>query len=260
MIMIPPGSKIGTKNNWMRTAFPGKDVVVLASGPSLIDFDYSRLDGKIVIAVNFAIMDYKQADYLVALDRQLFSGLASEGVNVRLPERSGLNPALKVICGPSSGQMPGHNVFPFQINRIQPELNDPRFFYSQASSTLCAINFAIMGKAANIYLLGVDQKYHGDRHHNYDAHKPMQQKREEHRYTRVAAMFPAFNNVPHSSKIWQLSPPGQTAVDCFEFAKLDDKLPLKKELTPSRKTEKQSRQPEPAQEVAPQSQWPETEE
>jgi hypothetical protein len=251
--MIPPGSKIGQKNNWFRGLFAGKDVVLLASGPSLKGFDYDRLKGKTVIAVNYAILDYKQADYLVALDRQLFSGLQSEGVNVRLPQRSGLNPNLRVLAGPSSGQVPGNNVFPFQINRVKPELHDPRFLYSQASSTLCALNFAILGNAANIFLLGVDQKYHGDQIHNYDEQKPLQQVREEHKYTRIAAMFPAFNEVNHSSMIWQLSRPGDTLVDCFRFASLDEKLPIKKDLTPARKTWKPNRETEPAKVVEPET-------
>lgn len=206
------------RNEWMKDCHKGEDVFILAGGPSLQGFDFKRLRGRTVIAVNFSIMHWPEAQYLVGLDAKFFTGLRAEGIDPYKMD-------CRIIAGGSAAIRPMGNMSVVVVCN-NPSL-DPRKMYGPMSSTLVALNFAIISGAKRIFLLGVDQKYSsnssedGKGIHFYDKFYHGQYHREEEAYTRVAKAYRAFVGM---ADIYNLNP--DSGVTCFPFEKVDNVLPL----------------------------------
>jgi hypothetical protein len=123
-----------------RKIFEGQEVFVLASGPSLVDFDYSKLDGKNVICVNHSYKKVKKALWTFAVDRAFVQFEDS-----RAPFRTTL------ICKKIIGQpvIEYKKAEKFSLNPFDG-------VWHVKSSGACALNSAIHAGFSKIYLLGFD--------------------------------------------------------------------------------------------------------
>lgn len=193
---------------WMIDFFKGEDVFIIGGGPSLHGFDFDRLKGRRVIAVNHSYM-YTDCDVLVFLDNKFRDEFLGRGHNWEdIP---------KILAGPCSGLKTGGNISLVYYS-AEPS-HDPCKLYGNTSSTLVAINFALIAKAKNIYLMGVDCKFSDVGGHFYtEEWKGRGWKHsgdgDVDKYTRQIVKFNAFSKYKN---IINLSP--DSALNCF--AKMD---------------------------------------
>lgn len=144
---------------WIPGHLDGQDVYVIASGPSLIDFDFSRLDGKKKIVISHASR-FVSPDYLVFLDRSVMETLSQDFYSQDYKTVVGKNVHLQPKC---------------QLTRINysntPQMNPTHGFWGAKSTGYFALNLALSMRAKNIYLLGFDCCGHEHKVNFYDAKK-----------------------------------------------------------------------------------------
>ena len=127
---------------YIRNRFKNKEDHIVASGPSLIGFDYSKLKGKKVIAVNNAYRKV-DAEYCVFVDRTFIDNEAPEVVK-------------DVVCvSRKIIDYPHIKDFKFS-DRFQ--MDPEKGVYNRRSSGVSAITTALQGGAKKIYLYGFDCK------------------------------------------------------------------------------------------------------
>jgi len=132
--------------DFIKDRYKNKDVHIVASGPSLIGFDYSYFNDKNVIAVNHAYKLVKN-DFVVFLDSHF---AARESPEV-------LTSGNTLVCS-RSAHVPFDQCYAFKaVNRFQLDPNEG--VYSPRSSGLAALTIAIQGSAKNIYLWGFDYRF-----------------------------------------------------------------------------------------------------
>jgi len=125
--------------DFITNRYSGKDVYVVASGPSLYDFDYSKLGDKIVIAVNHA---YKlvDADCVVFNDKSFLERECPEVIEHKncLSRFHKNKPIIPITFS----------------NRFSYNIADG--VYTGKSSGAAALTVALQGGASKVYLLGFD--------------------------------------------------------------------------------------------------------
>lgn len=167
---------------WIRNYFNGHDVFIVGGGPSLHGFDFSRLDGRRVIAINHSYR-YCKAEILVFLDAKFKREATEIGHDpYQMP--------LKIIAGPSAGMKSQGNCTVVQIS--QKPTTTPACMYGSAQSGLVAINAALIGKAKNIYLLGFDAKFSNGMGHFYSKDWKHTMDDKPAQYERMARCYDAF--------------------------------------------------------------------
>jgi hypothetical protein len=144
-----------TEGNYdhLRDALKGEAVYIVGSGPSLIGYDYSRLQGKTCIAINHSFRELLEVGiepaYHVFLDQRF---LNESGLDIdNLPfdsitsSNSAMSPRLKIKGGLSVIRALNHF-------SLEPKLG----FYSPKSSILFAISSCLYMGVSEINLLGAD--------------------------------------------------------------------------------------------------------
>lgn len=201
----------GTRNRWFKGFAAGRDVYILAGGPSLIGFDLSRLDGQIVIAVNFSVVSYPNAQYCVALDKNFIIGMAKLGRPIE--KQTGT----KFVLGPSASIIKAANIYPFALSKNEVS-TDVRYLHGPYSSTIPAINLAIMGGASRIILLGVDHGYKGEVSH-YNLSDVPRKKVDKSRLKRKEVFYQRYAG--HKGIIQTNK---NSAIKCFKYGEIDEIL------------------------------------
>lgn len=132
--------------------YAGKVVHVVASGPSLRGFDYSKLSGKTIIAVNHAYKEVPNFDVKVGLDKTFFTRedpqAIGRGWTIAPPH------AVRDHTQVINFRMTAH----FDIN--------PGPVYSYGSSGLAALTVALQGGAERVVLWGFDYCFLDGVHHS----------------------------------------------------------------------------------------------
>jgi len=120
-------------------------VYIIGGGPSLKDFDWKRLAGKKVIAINRAFQVLPEADVLYWTDARFYRWY-KEGID----RFNGLKVTCRVIS-----DNPG-NIIVLKANSAPSIDMRPDFISSGNNSGFGAINLAVKLGAKRIYLLGYD--------------------------------------------------------------------------------------------------------
>jgi hypothetical protein len=197
---------IAARCDWIRNCFHKQDVFIIGGGPSLFGFDFSRLEGRRVIAINHSYR-YCKPEILVFLDSKFLKETRDMGHDVSAMP-------FKIIAGPSSGMKSKGNCTVVQL--AQKPTNMPGSMYGRAQSGLVAINAALVGNAKNIYLLGFDAKFRDGRGHFYsDDFKHTMDHREE-QYKRMTRNYNAFM---HYKNIFNCCP--DSNISAFEKITID---------------------------------------
>jgi len=164
---------------WIAGRLDGQEVHIVASGPSLRDYDYSKLDGKNVIAVNHA---YKMVKHLwtVAVDRAFV-----QHEDPRAPYETTL------LCRYYSP----HPIIDFKYN-TEFSLDPQKGVYCRKCSGVAAVTTAIHAGADHIYLYGFDCRFSGGFSHSTEGQfKHRRTKPQDEgifkKHVRLYAEFPA---------------------------------------------------------------------
>jgi hypothetical protein len=131
--------------------FKNKRVFVVGCGPSLTGFDFDRLKGEKVIAINHA---YKltRHDLHVFYDVNFLAEAKPNGYNPNAHTSH-------ILCGSSCGiaAKPGKVTLFRRANSITKEFRHG--LYMGYSSGLAAVNAALIYGASEVYLLGIDCRF-----------------------------------------------------------------------------------------------------
>lgn len=156
----------------------GKTVHVVGSGPSLAGFDYSRLSGKAIIAINHAYKEVPTFDFKVALDRGFFTREDPQAV------------------GRGFTLAPAHaERHPQVINfRMASHFStEPGPVYAYGSSGLAALTMALQAGAERVVLWGYDYRHADGVHHaTQGKYKHSQGEGREHILTAQVSKFAVF--------------------------------------------------------------------
>jgi hypothetical protein len=234
--------------------FENERVFIVGSGPSLTGFDFSRLDGEKVIAINHA---YR----LTKHDLHCFYDAAF----LEEAEPAGYDPRThgsKVLCKRDLVTPPSANVIEFRrTSCITQRFKDG--LYGARSSALPAINAALIYGAREVLLLGIDcrfftaddvreaAKLNGNpsaaadvlrgadfAHHvtQQSVTHTMREPKNENKYLEMARYFEAFKGYP----VFNLSPLSALSLP---IKRIDDVLKRSTKDTFSVKTETKSYKP-----------------
>jgi hypothetical protein len=137
----------------------GETVYIIGGGPSLIDFDWSKLSGKKTIAVNKSILSYPNADVMYWTDSRVYGWYKNE-----IDKFKGLKYSIR------------HNVTYTSDVKVLRKGN--KFGLEDSKDAIChgnnsgyaAINLAYLLGAKRIILLGYDMRNDGKRGHYHDGY------------------------------------------------------------------------------------------
>jgi uncharacterized Rossmann fold enzyme len=128
----------------------GKRVFVIGSGPSLKDFDLSRLNGEETIAVNHTIEHYRDCKYHLFGDPRVYDYVKDIYKDFKGMIFASHHANLEEIERKDSRMV----VFAKNWNRVTDCIEDG--LYSDFNSGMEAVNLALVMGAKEIYLMGID--------------------------------------------------------------------------------------------------------
>jgi hypothetical protein len=151
-----PNYKYGS----VKPIWKGETVYIVAGGPSLHDFNFSRLTGKKVIAVNKAFMFVQDCDVIYWTDSRFYNWYKKEidalSCLKYTPSPHPINMADDVVLLRSAGG----RIIDLSTERITAGNN----------SGFGALSLALKMGATKIYLLGFDMGFKGSKTHFHDGY------------------------------------------------------------------------------------------
>lgn len=153
-------------------------IYVVAGGPSLINFDWPKLDDKRVIVVNRAFQKLPNAEVVYFSDVRFFNMYETE--------------LLKHDATLISGSRLDHaSVEKYSLTGIKGLDLTPGCLRSGNNSGYAAINLAVHKFAKRIILLGFDMKFSNDHHHWHDGYhmKGNQLVERERKFSKMIPYF-----------------------------------------------------------------------
>ena len=202
-------------------AWAGQRCFIIGGGPSLLGFDYERLRGERIIAVNRAYEDVPFADILYAMDYQFYRWIIGGDLGQPALERFNNFKGIRlwfdinnVAFGPNvhyvRGFQAAHYGFPAALERG---------IYGGNNSGYGALQVALLLKANPIYLLGYDFQHAGGRSHSHSGYP---RKQSEHSVFGFKQGFIdlARDITAHGFRVVNLNP--QSGLRCFEFSTFDE--------------------------------------
>lgn len=200
----------------------GHRCFLVGGGPSLRGFDFERLRGEKVIAINAAFVDVPFADVLFMMDfvtfyTKLRQGKFGEKVKQLFYEFKGLKVILDIM-----NRHPEGLLYVPSTGRHGLSLNLKRGLCHGNNSGVGALNLAICLGADPIYLLGYDMKHKDGKAHYHNVY-PVMHRETIHRsfagdFEKIA---PAIKEL--GVKVVNLS--NDSALTCFPFASVERILP-----------------------------------
>jgi len=163
---VQPVSRDSVQNqqvgyNKIEPIWDNETVYIVGGGPSLSDFDWKKLEGKKVIAINRAFQVLPNADVLYWTDSRFWKWYSTEIKRFK---------GLKVTCRPYSPT--SNDVILLKATNNKPYEADPGHISHGNNSGYGAINLAVKLGAKKIYLLGYDMESNPNKthwHSGYDA-------------------------------------------------------------------------------------------
>lgn len=137
----------------------GETVYIIGGGPSLINFDWTRLGGKKTIAINKSILSYPNANILYWTDSRVYGWYKTE-----IDKFKGLKITIR-----------DHVTYPDDVKILR---KSSKFGLEESRDSLChgnnsgyaAINLAYHLGVKKIVLLGYDMKNNGTQGHYHDGY------------------------------------------------------------------------------------------
>ncbi|GAH74688.1 unnamed protein product, partial [marine sediment metagenome] len=209
-------------------AWKGQRCFIIGGGPSLRDFDFSKLKGELVIGVNRV---YEEIDCTItfSLDSRYYMWIVRGNLGVEAKRKFEDFKGYKVWLNSASFIPYPKDIY--LLNSIGAEA----FSWSLkdglgggSNSGYGAVNLAVCLGANPIYLLGFDMKGDGKKqawwHDGYPAKQPDSVYRKYmERFNRIAPELKA-----KGIRVINLNP--ESALKCFEFARFKDIEPIKRPM------------------------------
>lgn len=154
----------------------GKTVTIVGGGPSLVGFDFSRLEGYVIAVNNSAFLC--KSDMLVSLDKQwqlTFLDFLETYTGIFITDREAAVPAVRILYTQKAAY--SHDWTMQKVNL----------------SGFTALAVALYLKAARVFLLGFDGGYSGEKSNHYDNIKG---KTTDASYSNVNTYFDLFADKP----------------------------------------------------------------
>jgi len=198
-------------NDWK-----GQRCFILAGGPSLRGFDWTRLFGERVIAINRALEFYPEADVCFSLDPNFYSwtteGQFGEHAKRTYKNYQGVKIQMKIDKTPFPAEVQRVRAYPNQ-NGLSPAMRYG--LCAGGNSGAGALNLAICLGCSDIYLLGYDCKTDkGGMQKNFHSGYPRKQKSNV--YRRFKATFNLL--APEAKKRARIINVNRdSGIKCFEF-------------------------------------------
>ena len=216
------------KDNLTTGAWKNQRCFIIGGGPSLKGFDFSKLIGEKVIALNKAFVDAPFADILFCVDKQFQDWLLNpnkggkemDSARKTWPHFKGHKVWLKV---PGTKYQDGIEF----VRLAGPEgisTSLEKGIYDGANSGYAAINLAIALGANPIYLLGYDMKLDKDKKSHY--HSGYEKPQKEQQLKIFAKKFPSLAEKAKERGIGIINLNKDSALDCFEFGDIEEITPL----------------------------------
>ena len=212
-------------------SWKGRRCFILGGGPSLKGFDFSKLNGELVIACNRSFESFPSAAIMIAQDARLWgwyeSGQLGEEARQKFQQYKGFKSWVNVQAFPYP-----EDVFIINTTHVR-NFNWDDYNYSQglpwcSNTGLDALCLAVCLGASPIYLLGFDCYGKDGKTANFHAGYP--DHNEEKIYK--DSMVPNFNDfspqINAVAKVVNLNP--KSELKCFEFGKFSDIKRVKRPL------------------------------
>lgn len=199
-------------------SWKGKRCFIVGGGLSLKGFDFSRLDGELVIAVNRAFEFVPKATIMIGQDAQLWGWYENGVLGQEATDKFKSFKGIKAWYNTQQFPFPEDLYLINTIHRVSFDWKNLDYSLGLPGFTntgLSAICLAVCLGAKEIYLLGFDCKGENGKTANF--HDGYPQKNEEKIYKRD--FLPDFNNLAEglkeASKIINLN--RDSEIKCFEF-------------------------------------------
>jgi|TARA_R110000822_G_scaffold18263_1_gene60522 hypothetical protein len=153
----PMASKI--KYSTVQNKFQNETIYIIGGGPSLENFDFSKLAGRVTIAINKAIIFHNIADVLYWTDTRFYTWFKNEVDNYK-----GLKFSL------TAGSQYTDDVNILKKGKIFGLETDPQTLAHGNNSGYAAINLAYHLGATRIILLGFDMGSNSENTHFHDGY------------------------------------------------------------------------------------------
>jgi len=144
---------------------------IIGGGPSLTGFDFERLRGERIIAINKAFAYCMFADVLYFMDYiHFYSELKSGKFGGEMLAKWNTFPGIKVFSDSHARNLPDSHWINLAFNPQGVSRSQKRGINRGTNCGYGAINLAVVMGANPIYLLGYDMKHDGKRTHFHDGY------------------------------------------------------------------------------------------
>jgi len=202
-------------------SWKGHRCFVVGGGPSLREFDWSRLKGELVIGVNRAFEECDPA-IIFSMDTRLWSWVEKGKFGEVLQKRFVEYPGLKVWLDTAHAPFPEDILTVKCIGYHQLSRDLAGGLGSGGNSGYGALNLALCLGADPIYLLGFDMKGEKGKQAWFHSGYPIVQK--ENVYRKFRSTFEQYaDEINKWAKVINLS--SNSDLRCFPFGKIEDVEP-----------------------------------
>ena len=205
-------------------SWKGSRCFIIGGGPSLKDFDFSRLRGELTIGINRA---YERFDctILFSMDAQYLRWILTDKINAQAKTKFGDFKGYRVWTFTEKWDYPQGVYLINTLGGYQISYSMEMGLGTGANSGFSALNLAICLGANPIYLLGFDMK--GENGKQAWWHDGYPNKQPEKVYERFRADFGKIAPELEMKKIRVVNLNRQSAMKCFEFGDFEDIKPFR---------------------------------
>jgi hypothetical protein len=204
-------------------AWRGRRCFTIGGGPSLKGFDFLRLRGERIIAINKAFLDVPFADVMFGMDRPFIDDLQTGRLGENYRRAFEVFNGLKLWLDLSGYTYPPGVYSLPSAGEIGWTKSLREGLYHGQNSGYGAINLALILGADPIYLLGYDCARGPAGEKNYHNGYPGHGNPDAMNIFRLAFEAGAAMLTPGGPRVVNLNP--NSALRCFEFGDVDQALP-----------------------------------
>lgn len=203
-------------------SWKGRRCFIIGGGPSLTGFDFERLRGEKVIAINKAFASCMFADVLYFMDFiHFYTNIEDGRFGPEYLEKWKTFPGIKVHADSRGRDLP--DVYWINLSSYQygVSTSQKRGLYRGSNCGYGALNLAVLMNANPIYLLGYDMKHNGKITHFHEGYS---RTAEDKALREFIGEFGAIRNDLRARRINVVNLNPRSALKWFSFQTIDEVL------------------------------------